>query len=279
MKYPRPWRGNTEFEVKKPDTETILSLADKSGNGRQYSAMLSLLEGSVVDGKDLRFMPLINAEFVVREAFRLYDLETKVEGVYQCPSCRHQNIHREGGDEDNRDDVANLEVYYSEDEKPYELNLSSGREVEIKAIIGGEKRTVAVLNKYVLRDPTLDDLLKIEADKTLDTSTRRLNKLFRMCLIEIDGIVEGADLDLKTIQNRYQNMILNFPDFRDFQKLSTITRTYGLEHFIAIDCENCGKKFESAIDFTGFFVSALTSQSATRPERSVGSSRNGGSTP
>ncbi len=275
MKYPRPWKGNTDFELTKPDTETILTLADRSQNGKQYSAMLALLEGSVKDGVDLRYMPLINAEYVVREAFKLYEIDTKVEGVYACPACKHQNIHREGAEDDTRDDVANLEVYFSEDEEPYILDLANGREVGIWASVEGEKRQVALLNKYSFRDPLLDDLLKIESDKTLDTTVKRLNKLFRMCLVDLDGVIEDATLTTEKLKNRYPNDILNFPDFRDFQKLSLITREYGLEHFIPIGCENCGKKFEAAVDFTGFFVSALTSQSAQRPERSIGQSRNG----
>ena len=275
MIYPRPWRGHTDFELTKPDTQTILTLADRAQSGKQYSAMLALLEGSVKDGADLRYMPLINAEYVVREAFKLYEIDTKVEGVYACPACRHQNIHRESGDQDTRDDVANLEVYFCEHEDPYEMELSKGREVEIWASVEGEKKQVALLNKYCFRDPLLDDLLKIESDRSLDTSTKRLNKLFRMCLVDLDGVIDDASLTVEKIKTRYPDDVLNFPDFRDFQRMSLITREYGLEHFIKIGCENCGKNFESAVDFTGFFVSALTSMSAQRAERSSGASRNG----
>lgn len=264
MKYPRPWKGNTEFELKKPDTDTILSIADRSQSGKSYSALLALMEGSIVNGENLRHMPLINAEYVAREAFRLYDVETKVDGVYECPTCRFQNKHWENDGDDRRDDIATLEVRESDDEEPYTLELSKGNEVVIKSTVAGEQRTVAILNKYVFRDPTLDDLMKIEIDRTLTTPVKRLNKLFRMALVELDGIVDSADLTLQTIQNRYMGDILNFPDYRDFQKISILIRKYGLQHFIPIDCENCGKHFESAIDFTAFFVSALTSQSAKR---------------
>lgn len=277
MRYPRPWKGNTEFELTKPDTETILTLADRAQSGKQYSAMLALLEGSVKDGADLRFMPLINAEYVVREAFKLYEIDTRVEGVYGCPACRHQNIHREGSDEDTRDDVGGMEVFFCDHDEPYEMELGKGREVEIWASVDGEKRQVALLNKYSFRDPLIDDLLKIEGDRTLDTSTKRLNRLFRMCLVDLDGVIDDATLDVEKIKTRYSNDILNFPDFRDFQRMSLITREFGLEHFIKVNCENCGKHFESAVDFTGFFVSALTSISAPRTERSNGRSRNGDS--
>lgn len=280
MRYPRPWKGNTDFELTKPNTQTILTLADRAQNGKQYSAMLALLEGSVKDGADLRYMPLINAEYVVREAFKLYEIDTKVEGVYSCPACRHNNIHRESGDEDTRDDVANLAVHFDErDEQglPYVMELAKGREVEIWASVEGEKKQVAILNKYSFRDPLLDDLIKIEGDRTLDTSIKRLNKLFRMCIVDLDGVIDDANLTVDKIKTRYPEDILNFPDFRDFQEMSLITREYGLEHFIPIGCENCGKHFESAVDFTGFFVSALTSISAPRTERSNGRSRNGDS--
>lgn len=266
MRYPKPWGDNTEFEVKKPNTDTILTVADRAQNGKSYSALLALIEGSVKSGADLRNMPLINAEYVAREAFRLYEVDTKVEGVYECPACRHQNKHIEG-DSDTRDDIAELEVHYADSEENYTLELDKGREVIINSTVNGEEKTVAILNKYVFRDPTLDDLIKIEGDKTLTTGVKRLNKLFRMCLVELDGIVESANLDMKAIQNRYQGDILNFPDYRDFQSISTMIRKYGLDHFIKVDCESCGKNFEAAIDFTAFFVSALTSPSAKRAGR------------
>lgn len=267
MRFPRPFKGITDFEIKKPDTETILEIADKAQSGKNYSSMLALMEGSIIDGKELRSMPLVNAEYVAREAFRLYEIETKVEGVYECPACRHQNKHWETPDSDSRDDIGNLQVRSCDHDEPYVMELDKGREVAITALVNGERKTVAVLNKYVFRDPTIDDLIKIEMDKTLNTGAKRLNKLFRMILIEVDGIVDSPDLDVHSIKNRYMNDILNFPDFRDFQKISLLIRTYGLDHFIKIECENCGKNFESAVDFTGFFVSALTSQSAKRTGR------------
>lgn len=267
MRFPEPWRGFSTCELKKPDTNTILNVAEKAESGKSYAAMLAWIEGSIetVDGerpKDLRFIPLVNAEVVSRDAFMLYKLPTLVEGVYPCPRCGALNKHEEGVDSDNRDDIAALQVTCAEEEPKHELDLSESP-IEIYSTVDGKKELVVSIKKLVFRSPTIDDLLKIETDQTLKTSVRRMKKLYMQCMIDFDGEVTGGE-DFNSIKNKYSYDLLNFPDFRDFDRLTHLFRRFGFNHMIAITCEQCSKEYEKPVDFTGFFVSALLSASKGR---------------
>lgn len=277
MRFPRPWGGRTEFELKKPSTNTILALADRAQNGRRYASMLALIEGSIdnIDGKepkDLRDMPLVNAEYVAREAFRMYKLPTLVEGVYQCPRCSHQNIHEEKTGKgnvilsDTRDDVANLQVIFCDHEDPYELELSSGNEVVLSHTENGKDRIVAKLSRFMFRDPTISDMMRIESDASLKDSSRRINKLYYNCLIDVDGETTGGE-DLPALKSQFLYQILDFPDFSDWSRIAPLLHQYGMQPFIDVTCEKCQKDFQDPVDFTSFFVSALLSQSRTRGGR------------
>lgn len=277
MKFPRPWKGHSEFELRKPSTATILALADRAESGRRYASMLALMEGSIesIDGKepsDLRDMPLINAEYVAREAFRLYKLPTMVEGVYQCPRCSHQNIHEEKTGKkgavisDNRDDVANLPVIYCDHEDPYILELASGNEVVLKNNYNGKSSVVATIRAFTFRDPTISDMMRIESDASLKDTSRRVNKLYFSCLVDCDGEVNEGD-DFVSLKNKFMYELLDFPDFSDWARIAPLLHQYGMQPFIDVTCERCQKDFSDPVDFTGFFVSALLSQSRKRAGR------------
>jgi hypothetical protein len=277
MRFPRKWKGHSEFELKKPSTATILALADRAENGRRYSSMLALMEGAIesIDGKepeDLREMPLINAEYVAREAFRLYKLPTLVEGVYQCPRCNHSNIHEEKTGKkgvvisDTRDDVANLEVVYCNHEDNYTLELAKGNEVVLKNNYNGKIETVAEIRAFVFRDPTIADMMRIESDATLKDTSRRVNKLYYSCLVDVDGDVVGGD-DFNGLKNKFMYELLDFPDFGDWARIAPLLHQYGMQPFIDVTCERCQKEFSDPVDFTGFFVSALLSQSRKKAGR------------
>lgn len=285
MRFPRPWKGRREFELKKPSTATILSLADRAENGKRYASLLALIEGSIetIDGKEpseLRDMPLINAEYVAREAFRLYKLPTFVEGVYQCPRCGHANIHEEKTGKngtvvsDTRDDVANLEVIFCDHEDPYVLELASGNEVILQNNYNGQLKTVAEIRSFVWRDPSISDMMRIESDSSLKDTSRRVNKLYYSCLIDVEGDVHEGD-DFVSLKNKFMYELLDFPDFSDWARIAPLLHQYGMQPFIDVTCERCQKDFTDPIDFTGFFVSALLSQSRRRAGRSSGQSRNG----
>ena len=267
MRFPEPWKGFTSYEVKKPDTNTILNVAEKSESGKSYAAMLAWIEGSIdsVNGerpKDLKYMPLVNAEVVSRDAFLLYKLPTLVEGIYPCPRCNHLNKHEESSEGDTRDDIAGLETKIADEEPVHELDISENP-ITIEITREGQKETVAMISKLKFRSPTIDDLLKIETDQTLKTSIRRMKKLYLACMIDMDGTVTDGET-FATLKNKYSYDLLNFPDFRDFDRLTRLFRTYGFNHMVSMSCEACGKEFERPIDFTGFFVSALLSHSRER---------------
>lgn len=267
----RGYEFGSEVEIKKPNTDTILQVYDKAEAGKIYSAMLALLEGSVVslDGVKpttamLKKMPIVSAEAVVVEAFRKYNVPTLVEGVYPCPRCGHKVIHEETKDEDTRDDVAKLKVRYdrfNEFMEPITDNYNYTSDYFVLELSDDEKLQFGddtFIHSLTFRDPTVEDLISIQNDTTLKTPSSQQKKLYMSCIAGIEFMHPTID-DWQTIKNRYLYELVRFEDFRTFDRISLGLRRFGMYPFVEMGCPSCSKVWEAAIDFTGFFVYALRS--------------------
>lgn len=268
---PRGYEFGSEVEIKKPNTDTILQVYDKTESGKIYTAMLALLEGSVasIDGvkptlAQLKKMPIVSAEVVIVEAFKKYDVPTLVEGVYPCPRCGNKIIHEETKSEDTRDNILDLKIKYdrfddlmkatSENynykEAYFKLELSDSEKLQF-----GDDTFV---HGITFRDPTVEDMIDIQNDATLQTPSSQQKKLYFKCIAGIDFLHPSIE-DWQVIKNRFMYELVRFDDYRTFDKVSVGLRQYGYYPFIELGCGNCRKVWEAAIDFTGFFVYALRS--------------------
>jgi hypothetical protein len=269
---PRAYKGGSFVEVKKPNTDTILSVYDKAESGKTYNAMLSLVEGSIenIDGRkptieDIRTMPIVSAEYVIIEAFKKYKLPTKVEGVYPCPRCGTKIICEHNKQEDTRDDIVELPIIYdrfNEFMKPNHTGEYDYKQDYFKLELSDDEKLQfgddTFIHSITFRDPTLEDLVKIQADATLQTSSSRQKKLYTMCIVDIEFMHPTID-NWEDIKKRYLYELVRFDDYRTFDKITVGLRRFGFYPFKERGCHNCKKVWESAVDFTSFFVSALRS--------------------
>ena len=284
MIIPRKSALGNRVEIQKPNTETILKVFSRAQGGKYANSMASLLEGSIesfegekVSLTHLKQLPLVSAEFIAVEAFKLYGLPTKLEGVYPCPRCDFKIIHEEKDGADNRPDLNDFQVIYDDPEESYEseffkLSLEEGNEVSIKVKKSKqdeEETEVATLTEYIFSDITLGTMMEIENDTTLKDSSSHLKKAYYMHLVDVNGNTT-EDLDLKTLKSRYGYMIMNFPDVSDFFSISEGMRRFGIQPYVPMCCPDCKKEWEQVVDFASFFVYALRSSQSKNTGKSIG---------
>ncbi|ATN95046.1 hypothetical protein [Leptospira phage LE4] len=284
MIIPRKSKFGNQVEIKKPDTETILKVFSRSQGGKYATALCTLLEGSIesfegasIDLPTLKALPLVSAEFIAIKAFELYDLPTKLEGVYQCPRCDFQIIHEEKSDYDNRPDLKEFEIIFDNPEESYEseffkLVLDEENQVVIrvkKSKNDEEETEVATLSEFTFSDITLGTMMEIENDTTLKDSSAHLKKAYYKHLVDVNGSTT-EDIDLDSLKARYGYMIMNFPEVGDFFAISEGMRRFGLQPYVPMCCSNCKKEWEQTVDFASFFVYALRSSQSKNKGKSIG---------
>jgi len=270
LKMPISLQNKRQVEIKKPDSDTILNIYEKAEQGKYAQALLSLMHGginSIEDTKpslsDLKNLPLVSAEYIAKELFKLYKLPTLVEGLYPCPrnGCGNKVIHEESRDFDSRDDVDKLPVHYAESADYqtdwFTLTFDKGDEIELKH----RDEIAAEVSSITFRDPTIGDLIMIENDSSLTSTGSRLRKLYHELIVGASVVsIDDRLQDIQTIKNRYPYDLVKYNDYRYMQQITVGLRRFGVYPFIEIVCPSCGKHWEAALDFTSFFVYALRSQ-------------------
>jgi hypothetical protein len=249
MKLPVPFER--QIEVKKISTDTIIDVYEETKNGNVYKAMLSMLSGSIlIDDKkpsnsELKLFPLVNTEYLIVESFKKFGLPSKVEGVYRCPriGCGHQIVLEKNRDEDTRIDVDKLEVNFSESDGTIEFEP---KDHSFKGVL---------VEKMVFRPITIGDLISIQEEKK--STKHAMNEILYRCLVNMEYLSED-DLPMESIKNRYRLELFKFNDISDTMKLQKLFRSYGYNLFKEFSCPKCGKEWKQSIDFTGFFVYALS---------------------
>lgn len=252
-----------EFDPKKPDTDTILKVYEEAENGRYYGALYKMICGSIAtigerspDNSSLKYMPLVNAEYIAVEAFKLYGLPTRLEGVHRCPrpGCGHKIIMEETETEDSRFDIANASVNYAEDNGYFSLSLDQGREVVIKY----GKENEYIISELTFRPPHLYDAMQCKEK----SNSAFMRHIYNRCIVDCQAIGTGVeDPTCEMMKGRFPaGEMIRFPDYRDFDRVTVGLKRYGINPFIRVKCPECGKMFDAAMDFTGFFVSALHSE-------------------
>ena len=263
MRLPRQYIHGSECEIKKISTNTILDVYDVQAKKNKYEAMLSMLLGSIdtLDGKkpsvsELRLMPAVNVEYAILEAFKLYGLPTKMEGVYSCPrvGCHSriiQEIAKDGSD--SRQDLNDLQVLFSDSDEPYKVEFKAGEEVTIKS-----QENEIIISSMSFRDFTIGDL--IDAMNNTTSIRSKINQILFSTLVDME-FVDNSNLSFEQVKSRYKISLFNFPRYETVSEILKQFRKYGIQLFIPHVCSSCGKEWEEAIDFTSFFDYALSSLS------------------
>lgn len=259
-------RGKDNFFIKKISTDAILTVFEYQKKGEIYSAMLELAKDCILEINNssptieqLKNLPLVNVEFAILESFKLYGLPTKLEGIYGCPrlNCNNRIIKEKDDDgNDNRIDINEKEVNYSDDMDPYVLRFSNNfniikDELEIN------------IHEIHFRDITLKDLIEISSAK--ESSVKSLIKsVIQKTITDIVFTSNSPEINFHKLVNRYIIELLKFPDYSYIEKAILLYRTYGIDLSENFVCPKCGKKWKQTIDFTGFFVYALNSVSGMK---------------
>lgn len=263
-------QNKRKAELKKPDSDTILTIYEKAEQGKYAQALLYLLNGGIqtlddqkLSLSELKDIPLVSGEYVAKELFKLYKLPTLVEGLYPCPrnGCGNRIVHEEGKDFDSRDDIDKLPVNYatSPDYQAdwFTLNLDKGDEIVLKS----KDEVAAEVTAITFRDPTIGDLMMIENDSSLSSTGSRLRKLYHELIVGAQVLtIDDRLQDVTVLKNRFPYELVKFNDYRYMQQITVGLRRFGIYPFIEVSCPSCGKQWEAALDFTSFFAYALRSQ-------------------
>jgi hypothetical protein len=263
MLLPVPYLHGKEVEIKKISTNTILDVYDIQSKKNKYEALFAMLQGSIetLDGKkpsvsELRLMPMVDVEYIVLEAFKLYGLPTKLEGIYSCPriGCGNRLIHEVKDGNDSRHDLNDFEVKFSSDIPEYKINC----ELTIKS-----QENEIIISSMTFRDFTIGDIIEVMNSGTIKS---KINSILYATLIDME-FVDNSDLTFEQVKSRYKVSLFNFPKYETITEILNLFRSYGIQLFVKHECNACGKEWNEAIDFTSFFDYALSSQLREKAER------------
>lgn len=265
--------GNTA-ELKKPDTDVILNVAEQAEKGSVFAGMFQLLNGCVTHiGKQkaepemIRRMPYVSAEVCMCEAFKLYKIPTKLEGMYRCPrnGCNEPIICEENlrGGYDTRDDFNDFEiVYYTGKEysgSNFHLSLAPDERAQYVDAKGENETEVT---SHIYRVPVMEDMIEMEMEGRSSYASFQKGLYYRCLNGGAVANVGESSWSMEKVKHRYGEDVVRFPDIRTFNRVTLGLRTYGLQPYSIKRCKTCGKEWRQAVDFASFFVSALRSWSS-----------------
>ena len=267
--------GGRRVEVKRERVGTLLAFNDEIEGGRRWNAVLELLDGNVfVDGEPvspnvLRHSPREAIIPIVIAVFRLFNVQTKMEGVYPCPrpGCNYQIIREETRKTDNRDDIKELKTNVAPEDYAGRHRIDLGDDIISLRDPEGE----ILVQALILRDPTLDDMIRLEEDASLKKSSRRMKRLIRYCLVGLD--TTRTELEASEIINKYSRDLLQLKDDSIYNRIAGLWSLYGIVWEVPCVCRACTKEWEADIDMWSFFGYALRLWSVTaRTESYAGTS-------
>lgn len=262
--------GKRRVEIKKPDSESMLQVYDYAVEKKSYwRALIALFNDCIIkiedqdpEPSDITAMPVVSAEYLAVEIFRMFDVPTLVEGLFNCPRPGCGNVIVLEEDEvgyDTRIDITTLPVKYAESKDYTEdwfiLDLH-GRPKKIMA----KDMTVAEVTSITFKDPTVGLMVQVENDHTIKDPSSRLKKVYHECAVSCEAIShDGEPLPIEKVKNRYPYELVKFDDYRTFNEITMGLRRFGIDPFINLVCPACGKKWRNAIEFSSFFGSVLRS--------------------
>jgi len=210
---------------------------------------IKTIDGEAPDWNEIRKMPLVSAEVVVRDCFLPYKVNTNIDYIANCvvSGCREKPIK-------GSIDFMDIPIIFSDDEEPY---LHEFADEDDHVVITGNGKEVLRIISETFRDPTIGDFIDCEKDGTLHDKLRFLKKIILKCLVDIDGFAPAEEkLDFAEIKKRYAYELIKFPNSMDINRIQRKLRTYGLQPKVEF-VGQCGTKDFTRIEIDDFFASAL----------------------
>ncbi|DAC71931.1 MAG TPA: hypothetical protein DSN98_07785 [Thermoplasmata archaeon] len=199
--------------------------------------------------KSAEYLGLLSVAFVSPE-------DDGIEGVYDCPRCRHRIIsehyQKDGLEYDTRDFLSKLNVsYYESESGEQDFEFSSPVQIVDKA----SGNIAQEISSITMKMPTLESA--INAFTKMGTSDRVRLQLAQFA--EAIVAVNHVPVDNKW-RNNYGLYVLENPnDMEDVYQISRWINQYGLDSTVEKTCSNCGKVWRPVVNTSNFFASGLQS--------------------
>lgn len=270
MKLAVPIRiGEVEYnqaEIIKPSSGVIASTTKNVEDGSVYSAFHSFAsgvvsslisdDGEITDDKKIKEI-MWSASYKTVESLCIQGLikhnreDDSIEGIYICPMCGTKNTCKNDPRSgiDTSDHLSDLE--YHVDHESIEIIQDFSDPVIIKDLSDGE--TIHEITSIAIRYPTIRDC-ETSQKKFGDKNTARLQDgILTSALLKVNG--EPVDSKFK---NRYgMTLFSSVPDANDIQDLIEKISLPGYDGHVIKVCRGCGEDFETSVNVSNFFVSAL----------------------
>jgi hypothetical protein len=267
------WYGNTVYtdcEICTPSGEVLADAKKLHDENKIFTAMLRFTHGCIISVstnddvietdkgrlKDIiRSIPMIALDHLVIQIVLQYDSNDGVEGIYHCPRCGEQKICENADGIDTRDFISDLDVYYWKDEinkilvkydKPFEIVDKKGQLVE-----GTEP-----VSSLTFRHITLSDWIEAYSRYGMTDRVRLQYAVYVKALLEING----KELDPKWLKTWGMYIFEKNRNIKDTNKIGRKMNSYGMQTKVEKVCLKCGKKWQTQLNTSNFFVSALQSE-------------------
>lgn len=259
IKYVHGERKVIGLEFSRPTGGVLADTRRQAEEGDVYSALMGFIAGSVAevefdDGASvtdrsgvkaaIRSMPYAVANWAAVRIFLNMGRDGEIDGVWVCPRCKHQFY----SDPEFPDMIEDLEVSECEGEAIVDAELRFP--VEVKNAKTGEV-VVSVLSLRI-GFPTLDNCVRALRSVGPADEGRLQFAILADALISVDGEV----VDQKW-RMQWGRMVFERMDGEDLAGIMAELSRYGMQETLPKTCPKCAKRWEAAVDVSGFFASGL----------------------
>lgn len=263
-------------EYKKPKTGIIANAYEVYQSQGNYPAMLEFVTGTVksytsmddeiIEDKTMiraitRRLPFMSAEAIALKVLAMVNEDDWVEGVYGCPRCGKKIITGVESDLglDNRDRISELEIKCMGQKDDGSIDIDHYNndifvELEEPVIIKHAKtgNVLHEINTIEITYPTVDNCIKGSLKYGDNKDVRREMAIYASCLKKVNG----QEIDVK-FRKTWAEFIFTNIEASDMNIITKAMKKYGIKKTILRTCISCGKRWESPVNTSNFFVSGL----------------------
>lgn len=262
-------------ELIKPKTGVIGDTSDILEEKGEYPAILEFISGGIsnftsingdiIDDKlkiraICRKVPYITAEVIALYIMLKINPDDWIEGVYECPRCHAKIITGYDENDDTRDKITDLEINNMAEENGtivpdlYTNNIHVELSESVKIIHAKTDNILQEIRSIDLRYPTIDDCIIGMQTYPERKDIKRQFAIYANALEKVNG----EEIDIKW-KKTWGEFIFNKLDPDDIMYIGDELQRYGIKKSILRTCRKCGKKWDSPVNTSNFFVSGLQS--------------------
>lgn len=246
----------TKCEIIKPSVGVLMDTKKIVDRGDYFSALKKFLSSTVIfednTEKTLRLigeLPIQSAEYLTIQIMLLeYPDDDGIEGVYICPRCGTQKISECRDDIDNRDFISDLEITYFEEKDNPEIT----KDVNVNIIDKKTDNPLFTVTSITMRHPKLNDYIEAVNKVGFIEDIEIQKFIYLKCITKINN-----EENIKDVKNKYGQKIIYKLSNKELNYFASEINKYGMNTKVEKNCLSCGKKWETTINTSNFFVGAL----------------------